>query len=115
VSHRNVLFVIIGLLFLAILLSGLVSAEARRERHRRRLLEQGRHVTATVLAAEPTGHKRGGLSEMTIELELDDGRHALAHEAMTPAEQTRCRKGATVRAAVAEDDGPPNAALIRFG
>lgn len=109
------LFVIIGLLFLAIFLSGVMSADARRERHRRRLIQRGAEVRATVIEAAPTGHKRAGLAEVKLELELDDGRHARAEEAMTPAELGRCRRGATVRAVVAGDEPPLCAVVTRYG
>lgn len=108
------LFVIIGLLFLAILLSGWFSSEARRERKRQHLIRRGEQVTATVLETELSGHKRAGLAEVTVELELADGRRARAREAMTPAELVRCRRGAIVEAAVAGDEPPLSAAVTRY-
>jgi hypothetical protein len=105
------IFVIIALLFAAILLSGLLSREARRERLRRQLLANGERCPATVVSAELTGQKRGGLREVALELALEDGRRAQAHEMVTPTELTSYREGAQLRVALSpnREDAPRRA------
>lgn len=98
----SVLFVIIALLLIVMLLSGMLSAEARRARHRERVLERGAPFEATVLSARPTGLKRGGLAEVAFELELSDGRRAQAHEWLTPREMMRFDRGTTLDVTVSE-------------